>query len=116
MKRRYLALLIAPLFCASVSAAGYVGPGSVGQTTTAAAANDAADDTPVVLQGYIVKRLKKETYEFKDATGVINVEIDDEDWPAQVAVDDKRQVRLIGEVDRGIMGREVDVDRVELMN
>lgn len=115
MNPRYLVLLLAPLFCSAVSAAGYAGPGGSGQVNTAAEAQKAADDTPVVLQGKIVKRIKHETYEFRDATGTIEVEIDDEDWPAPI-VDDKTQVRLIGEVDRGFMRREVDVDRIELMD
>ena len=54
MKARYLALLVAPLFSTAVLAAGYTGPGAE-PITTVAAANEAADDTPVVLQGFVVK-------------------------------------------------------------
>ncbi|WP_339080831.1 NirD/YgiW/YdeI family stress tolerance protein [Pseudomonas sp. TMP9] len=114
MKRLTLALLLAPLFSTAVMATGYTGPGATAQVTTVAAALDAADDTPVVLQGQIVKRLQDELYEFKDASGTIHVEIDDEHWPAQ-AVSEKAMVKITGEVDRDLTSREVDVEHLEII-
>ena len=52
---------------------------------------------------------------FKDATGTIQVEIDDEDWPVGQSVSESAKVRLTGEVERELTGREIDVDRVELL-
>ena len=115
MKRLTLALLLTPLFSTAVLAAGYTGPGATVQVTTVAAALDAADDTPVVLQGQIVKRLQDELYEFKDASGTINVEIDDEHWPAQ-AISETALVKITGEVDRDLTSREIDVEYLELVN
>lgn len=113
MKPHYLALLIAPLFStAALAAGGYTGPGASQPVTTVAAALEAADDTPVVLQGQIVKRLKGETYEFRDATGTLKAEIDDDEWPPQ-AIGEQATVRLSGEVDRDLGGREIDVEIVE---
>jgi len=114
MKRSALVLLLAPLFTTAAMAAGYTGPGATTQITTVAAALDAADDTPVVLQGQITKRLQDELYEFKDASGTIHVEIDDEDWPPQ-AISENATVKLTGEVDRDLMNREIDVELVELV-
>ncbi|CAI8885871.1 MULTISPECIES: YgiW/YdeI family stress tolerance OB fold protein [unclassified Pseudomonas] len=115
MKARYLALLVAPLFSTAVLAAGYTGPGAE-PITTVAAANEAADDTPVVLQGFVVKKLNNDDkYEFKDSSGTVTVEIDDEDLPA-VAFNDKTRVKLTGEVEKGLLKREIDVDRVEILN
>jgi len=75
----------------------------------------AADDTPAVLTGYITQRLRKEHYEFKDDSGIIQVEIDNDEWPAQ-AVSETTQVRLYGEVEHKKRGeREIDVDRVEIV-
>jgi uncharacterized protein (TIGR00156 family) len=115
MKRCLLVLLFAPLFSAAALAEGYTGPGAIAPVGTVAAALDAADDTPVVLQGQIVKRVQDELYEFKDATGTLQVEIDNEDWPAQ-AVAEQAMVKLTGEVDRDLTSREIDVDSVELIN
>ncbi|MGX5217583.1 MULTISPECIES: NirD/YgiW/YdeI family stress tolerance protein [Pseudomonas] len=114
MKRTTLALLLAPLFSTAVMAQSYNGPSANVQVTTVAEALKAADDTQVVLQGQIVERLRGEHYTFKDATGTVEVEIDDEDWPSQ-SVDDKATVKLTGEVDQGRSGVEVEVDRVELV-
>ncbi|RJG12532.1 NirD/YgiW/YdeI family stress tolerance protein [Pseudomonas cavernicola] len=115
MKAQVLALLFAPLLSgAALAAGGYTGPGANMQITTVAAALEAADDTPVMLQGQIVKRLKDDTYEFQDATGTLEVEIDDEDWPPQ-AVSEQAKVRLSGEVERHLTGREIDVDIVEVL-
>ena len=115
LSKTTLALLFLPLMSgAALAAGGYTGPGATTQVTTVAGAHDAADDTPVVLQGQIVKRLKGDRYEFKDASGTITVEIDDEDWPPK-AVSENAKVKLTGEVERELMSREVDVDIVELM-
>lgn len=115
MKAKYLSLLAVPLFSSAVMASSYNGPGAATQINTVAAALEAADDAQVVLQGQIVRRVKGDIYEFKDATGTMKVEIDEEDWPPQ-AVDDKAKVKLTGEVDRDLMGREVDVEFVERVN
>ena len=71
MKRFTLALLLVPLFSTAALATSYTGPGAVTQVTSVAAALKAADDTPVLLQGQIVKRLQDELYEFKDASGTM---------------------------------------------
>ncbi|WP_017937622.1 NirD/YgiW/YdeI family stress tolerance protein [Zestomonas thermotolerans] len=115
MKPKALALLFVPLLSASAFAAGgYTGPSNTPQVTTVAAALEAPDDTPVVLTGQIVKRLKGDKYEFKDATGTIQVEIDDDDWPPQ-QISESATVKLTGEVERDLTGREIDVDIVELV-
>ncbi len=115
MKARYLAILLAPLFSTAALAAGYTGPGAQ-PITTVAAANEAADDTPVVLQGFVTKKLNNDDkYEFKDNTGTITVEIDDEDLPP-TPFNDKTRVKLTGEVEKNLMSREVDVDLVEILN
>ncbi|TBU96549.1 YgiW/YdeI family stress tolerance OB fold protein [Stutzerimonas kirkiae] len=114
MKNTAFALLLAPLLSLNALAAGYTGPGSQ-LIDTVGAALEAGDESAVVLQGRIVKRVKDEKYDFTDATGTIRVEIDDEDWPA-VAINENTVVRLSGEVDRDLFGREIDVDRIEVIN
>lgn len=57
-----------------------------------------ADETGITLTGQITKQLKGDHYEFKDKSGAIGVEIDDDIWrQAQLKVGD--HVRLVGEVD-----------------
>jgi uncharacterized protein (TIGR00156 family) len=68
----------------------------------------AKDDQAVLLTGVLAKKLGKEKYLFKDATGEISVEIDTEDFPS-VKVDDKTRVEITGEVDKSAL-RAVEVD------
>ncbi|WP_448683438.1 NirD/YgiW/YdeI family stress tolerance protein [Pseudomonas nicosulfuronedens] len=124
MKLRHLPLIAAAgLFSTITLAAGYTGPGSdakpapaAAQITTVKQAQTAADDTPVVLEGVITKRIGGEHYEFKDATGSIQVEIDHDDWPAGASVSENTKVRLTGEVDHHKQkATDIDVDRVEVL-
>lgn len=57
------------------------------------------DDAKVVLQGNIVNNLGDEKYIFKDATGEVVVEIDDEDWMGR-KVTAENVVIISGEVDK----------------
>ena len=73
------------------------------------------DDTHATLRGNIVKQVGHEKYLFKDATGEIVVEIDDEDW-GRVTVGPQDTVELIGEIDKDISKIEFDVDIVKKVN
>jgi len=93
----------------------YTGPNAVTTASTVAEAMKAADDSPAVLTGYITQRLRKNHYEFKDDSGTIQVEVDNRAWPAQ-PISETTKVRLYGEVEHKKWGgREVEVDRVELV-
>lgn len=75
-------------------------------------AKEMRDEVPVVIEGFIIKRVGDEEYLFEDVTDSIVVEIDDDDWRGQnIAPTDK--VRLRGDVDKGLFTTEVEVDYVE---
>lgn len=128
MKPRHLLFCLLPLVAGAAhaqNAGNYTGPGSAagdytgpnaGNVTTVSAAQNAPDDAPVVLVGQVIQKVKGDTYEFRDSTGSIHVEIDHDKWPAGVAVNEKTRVRLYGEVDKELASREIDVDRVEVVN
>ncbi|MBQ7633857.1 MAG: NirD/YgiW/YdeI family stress tolerance protein [Alphaproteobacteria bacterium] len=72
------------------------------------------DDAKVVLQGNIVNSLGDEKYTFKDTTGEIVVEIDDEDW-LDVKVTPEKTVEIMGEVDKEANEpTKIDVDVVTI--
>ena len=54
---------------------GYTGPAA---TTTVMEALELRDDANVILEGNIVKYIGGEKYEFKDKTGSLTLEIDDD--------------------------------------
>ena len=115
MKKLAIALGLSSLFAASAFAnTGYSGPGATDPVKTAATALQAKDDTHVVLEGHLSQKLENERYIFKDDSGTINVEIDDDKLPVG-GVNDKTRVRLTGEVDKGLTATEVDVDVVEVL-
>ena len=72
------------------------------------------DDSHVQLKGYIVKALGDEKYQFRDTTGAITVDIDDELWMGK-AVSAGTEVTIEGEVDidyKPMKRVEIDVDAV----
>ena len=120
--KRIIAILVLVLVCAAfVSAQGFTGEkaakggftgGSKAEVTTVAQALKMKDDAKAVLRGNIIKQVGHEKYLFKDATGEIVIEIDDDDWGG-VTVGPQDTVELIGEVDKDFNKIEFDVDIVK---
>ncbi|HEX7062119.1 MAG TPA: NirD/YgiW/YdeI family stress tolerance protein [Woeseiaceae bacterium] len=107
-----LLLAAAPLATAADRNGGFNGPDGR-QQVTAAQAVGLPDDTAVRLTGHLTKSLGDERYEFRDDTGTLIVEIDDDDWDgAEVTPDD--QVELAGEIDYEGQELEIDVESVRL--
>ena len=92
-------------------AGGFQGPGLA--PSSVAEALKLNDDTPVVLVGQIEKSLGDEKYLFKDASGSVTVEIDNEDWRG-VTVTPKDTIVIQGEIDKDFFKTEIDVDSVAL--
>ena len=123
--KRIIAILVLVLVCAAfASAQGFTGEkaakggftgGSKAEVTTVAQALKMKDDAKAVLRGNIVKQVGHEKYLFKDATGEIVIEIDDDDWGG-VTVGPQDTVELIGEVDKDFNKIEFDVDIVKKVN
>ena len=65
----------------------------------------------VSIQGNIVKRLSDDKYSFKDSSGTITVEIDDDKWGG-VTAGTQDKLELIGEVEKKYNTTELDVDSV----
>ena len=68
------------------------------KATTVKQALTLKDDSKVQLKGYVVKAVGDEKYQFRDNTGTMTVEIDDELWQGK-PVNAKTPVTIIGEVD-----------------
>ena len=98
-------------FTGPQQAGGFQGPGLA--PSSVAEALKLNDDTPVVLVGQIEKSLGAEKYLFKDASGSVTVEIDNEDWRG-VTVTPKDTIVIQGEIDKDFFKTEIDVDSVAL--
>ena len=94
---------------------GFVGPNAnQAAHITIKEALNMGDEAKVVLQGNIVNSLGDEKYTFRDETGDIVVEIDDEDWRG-INVTPENVLEISGEVDKDFMETpKIDVDVVTL--
>ncbi|MDO5483561.1 MAG: NirD/YgiW/YdeI family stress tolerance protein [Desulfovibrionaceae bacterium] len=96
---------------------GFQGPSSGSFVDTVKAALGSWDDTPAVLTGHIVSRVagSDDEYIFRDATGQIQVEIDNELFAGR-NVTPQNLVRISGEVDKDIIrDGKVDVNLLEIL-
>ena len=94
---------------------GYTGPSSVAVTSVKALIDTGRDDQNAILRGRIVSHDGDDHYTFDDGTARIRVDIDKDEFPAGVKIDDKTMVELRGEVDRDRHGIEFDVDQIQVM-
>ena len=109
-----LAAALCTAFAAASANAQFVG-GPDKSTTVKALLDNGRDDQLVVLEGYIVDQIKHEDYTFRDATGQIEVEIDDEVFAGQ-RIDPKTKVRIEGEYEKEVVGpNTVDVHRLTII-
>jgi uncharacterized protein (TIGR00156 family) len=71
------------------------------------------DESGVTLTGTIVKHITGDHFEFKDATGSIVIDVDDDLWkPIQLKAGDK--VRVVGEVDtHRVKPTDIEVFKIE---
>ena len=84
------------------------------QVTTVKQALGMKNDSKVQLKGYVVKAVGDEKYQFRDSTGTITVEIDDELWQGK-PISAKTPVTIIGEVDidyKPAKRVEIDVEQL----
>ena len=82
------------------------------EIVTAEMAKTLPDDVDVTLQGNIVSHIRKEYYVFRDDTGTITVEIDDDVWRGLVVGPDDK-VEIGGEIDRDFNSLKVEADYVK---
>lgn len=111
--------LVALLFVFNSGFSQYQGPSFTGEITTVAnvkanAASLDKTDALVKLKGYVIEKINKDTYWFKDETGKILVEIDDKDLPT-FTFDEKTQIIIIAEVDYDLLEEvELEVEVIQL--
>ena len=110
------ALLLTALLAVSATAsAGFSengqAPGYQNSVTRVSALRSVPDDSYVTLEGNIERQVRHEHYIFRDASGRIEVEIDNDVWRG-LNVTPRDKVRLEAEIDQDWHGTEVDVKAV----
>lgn len=108
-------LLSAAVFTMPVNAqvmpvkSGFIDPTMT--IVTVSQAEKMKDDARVILRGQIEKRIKGDNYLFRDSTGSIKVDIDDDKWNG-LTVGPNDTVEITGEVDKGWTETEIDVKHI----
>ena len=69
------------------------------------------DESLVMLQGKITKRISNDEYEFSDGKHKTVVEIDDDDWNG-VKVSPKNKVEIEGETDKDLTSFKIEVKSI----
>ncbi len=73
------------------------------------------DDQRVTLTGNVVRKVGWEKYLFRDASGEIRIEIDDDVMPTE-PFDDKTKVEITGEVEKDFLHSvEIDVKAIRIL-
>ena len=110
-----LAALIVTLAISSIACADFEGPGASSYLVTVMSVYDLDDDDTVILEGYLLRKLQKEVYVFKDQTGEIDVEIDDK-LLRDIKVTPDTLIRVRGEIDKDWFSILVEADAVEIVD
>lgn len=113
-KWKFVAITSAALLSFGMGAAQaqFVETTGGGLVTVKSVLKDGKDDQWVVLEGKVIERIKGDDYRFRDATGVIEVDIDNEVFKGQKVTPDT-VVRIEGEVDSELVGdNKIDVERL----
>ncbi len=107
-------LLISTTLLLSLTAnAEFVGEGGTKEVTTIKNAIELNDDSRVIVEGHIVKQLKNELYLFKDKSGEVEMEIDDEDF-RNIKISSEDKVRITAEVDSDWTTTSLEAEYLEL--
>ena len=81
-------------------------------TSTVAEVLVMEDDMPVKVSGKLTKQVKGNKYQLEDPSGMIIVEIDEEDWDGNI-ITEQDMVIIYGEVDKDKNGTEIDAKSVK---
>lgn len=97
------------------AAAQFTGPSATAQQTTVAQISDRWFGRYVTVTGHIIAHHREDYYTFRDATGEIRVEIEKDVWQNR-KIGPETKVRLRAEVDRGLAGRYLWVESLQVVD
>ena len=116
MRKIFLLVALCALLSVSASCgeAAFAPSHGTGGFVSAEAAKELPDDAQVVLRGAVVRHIRKDYYEFRDETGSVTVEIDDDIWRGLIVRPEDR-VEIRGEVDRDFGSMKIEADYIEIL-
>lgn len=107
-----LTTLLLLVFSFTILQAGFIDP--TPNITPVSKLKEVQDDHWIIIEGYIVKQLDKDTYLFRDHSHNVRVEIDEDVWQGRDVTPETR-IRLFGEMDQSDQDVLVDVKKIVLI-
>lgn len=98
----------------STAQGGFQGPNAKNVIHDVVSALNASDDAQIELTGNIISSVSHDEYIFRDKTGDIKVEIDDDLWRGET-VTPETTVTIRGEVDKDWSEVTIDADSLEVV-
>lgn len=100
-----LILSYAPLFAQNTSSL---------ELSTVIEVSQMEDNTKVMLEGFIGRQSGDDNYIFKDDTGEITIEVEEDTWRGQ-NVNEDIKVRIMGEYEKEANSEEIEVEWLEII-
>lgn len=73
------------------------------------------DDTRVMLEGFIGQQAGDDNYIFKDDTGKITIQVEEDTWRGQ-NVNEDIKVRIVGDYEREVNSEKIEVEWLEIVD
>ncbi|WP_027186832.1 YgiW/YdeI family stress tolerance OB fold protein [Desulfovibrio cuneatus] len=106
MKKSLFIMALFVCFLSTPALARFTGPSVGGPTQTVAQAQNVRTGTYISLTGNIIEHLRENYFTFRDATGSIRVEIENDVWQGR-DVSPQQRITIFGEVDTDRRGRYI---------
>ncbi|WP_274370620.1 YgiW/YdeI family stress tolerance OB fold protein [Morganella morganii] len=81
------------------------------QVVSVSYANNQPDDSRVIIEGFIIRNISHNLYEFKDDSGITRVKIDKDKWNGLIVSPDTK-IRIEGRIDNHLIGREINAEKI----
>ncbi len=91
--------------------------GFVSQSTSVTSVSNVdnrPNDSTIIIEGFIVRNITHNVYEFKDDSGSIRVKIDNDKWNG-LNISSDTKIRIEGRVDNHLVQDEINVDKISLV-
>lgn len=81
------------------------------QVVSVSNANNQPDDSRVIIEGFIIRNISHNLYEFKDDSGITRVKIDKDKWNGLIVSPDTK-IRIEGRIDNHLIEHEINAEKI----
>ncbi|HIE5766478.1 TPA: YgiW/YdeI family stress tolerance OB fold protein [Proteus mirabilis] len=95
-----------------VNSGGFVSQST--SVTSVSNVDNLPNNSTIIIEGFIVRNITHNVYEFKDDSGSIRVKIDNDKWNG-LNVSSDTKIRIEGRIDNHLVQDEINVGRISLV-